>query len=73
MKKKIISIIMCMILIAITLPIVGTVPSSTSKSAVIQKPDRLLFLGYSSGTTLVLWGGKWLSRCNCRRARIWYE
>lgn len=56
MKKKIISIIMCMILIAITLPIVGTVPSSTSKSAVIQKPDRLLFLGYSSGTTLVLWG-----------------
>jgi hypothetical protein len=56
MKKKIISIILCMVLITITFPIVETIPISTSKSDLIQKPDRLLFLGYSSGKSLVLWG-----------------
>lgn len=47
---------MCMILIAIIFPIAETIPSSISKSAVVQESNRLLFFGFSSGTALVFWG-----------------
>ena len=56
MQKKILGIFVCTLLIAVTLPISGTIPTSITKSTINQNSERLLFLGYTSGTNLVLWG-----------------